>query len=432
MASAIGWYGPLIDLSKAALHVGDYVQLVVYVHRTTPLQYKSAKGGEVIRTDIQVGDETRPFFSVSIWQKPIGSMAVAGDVVLLQNVKITKYGDVVEARTHQYSSLKCLLHPYESILTKGVNDLIEECRDGVATREKLKRVVEWVKKRNTQELHGCQLQEGKLLRNWKPPEERKQPEDCFSLLQLSSLTTSCKALFYASVAEIFLPFNSTSHVQCESFDKEDMFVSRRLYKAGDGGLARDLICTGCQLCGSPLELDSENMFKQNAVALYCSESSNHLHVISSIYKPFMLYVWDESDYAPLLVRNKAAELLFGNIKAERVCSWWEKQTGQDDSKDVPTHSGLNAEAAWQPKAAEGGVLVSCSADGDKKSLESKGTHCFPETMHFYSIWLILLKTMLEKGKNSPLKFEVDVNAGLDKENGRFEMVSVQLPCFETK
>ncbi|XP_048435383.1 uncharacterized protein LOC103936487 isoform X2 [Pyrus x bretschneideri] len=397
MASVIGWYGPLIDLSKAAFHVGDYVQLVVYVHRTTPLQYKLAKGGEVIRTDIQVGDETRPFFSVSIWQKPIGSMAVAGDVVLFQRV----------------------------------NDLIEECRDGVATKEKLKRVVEWVKKRNTQ-LHGCQLQEGRLSRNWKPPEERKQPEDCFSLLQLSTLTSSCKALFYASVAEIFLPFNSTSHVQCKSFDKEDMFVSRRLYKAGDGGLARDLICTGCQLCGSPLELDSENMFKQNAVALYCSESSNHLHVISSIYRPFMLYVWDESDYAPLLVRNKAAELLFGNVKAERVYSWGEKQAGQVDSKDVPTHSSLNAEAAWQPKAAEGGVLVSCSAAGDKKSSESRGKHCFPETMHFYRIWLILLKTMLQRGKNSPLKFVVDVNAGLDKENGRFEMVSVQLPCFETK
>lgn len=49
------------------------------------MQYKLAKGGEVIKTDIQVGDNTRPFFSVSLWQKPIGSMALAGDVVLLQS-----------------------------------------------------------------------------------------------------------------------------------------------------------------------------------------------------------------------------------------------------------------------------------------------------------------------------------------------------------
>ncbi|PQQ08008.1 uncharacterized protein Pyn_30882 [Prunus yedoensis var. nudiflora] len=295
MASVIGWYGPLIDLSKAALHVGDYVQLVVFVQRTTPLQYKLSKGGEVIRTDIQVGDETRPFFSVSLWQKPMASTAVAGDVVLLQNVKITKYGDVVEARTHHYSSLQCLLHPYDSILTKGVNDLIEECRVGISTKEKLRK-------------------EGQLARNWKLPEERKQPKDCFSLLQLSRLPDSCKAIFYASFAEIFLPFTLSSSAECELLDKEDMFVSRRLYKTGDGGLATNLICTGCQLCGSPLELDSENMFKQNGVALYCSESLNRLHVISLIYKPFMLYVWDESDYAPLLVRNKAQSSCLGTSR----------------------------------------------------------------------------------------------------------------------
>ncbi|XP_016648003.1 PREDICTED: uncharacterized protein LOC107880555 [Prunus mume] len=206
-----------------------------------------------------------------------------------------------------------------------------------------------------------------------------------------------------------------------------MFVSRRLYKTGDGGLATDLICTGCELCGSPLELDSENMFKQNGVALYCSESLNRLHVISLIYKPFMLYVWDESDYAPLLVRNKAAELLFGNIKAERVYSCYRgrKHAGEVDLKEIPIH---NSKSIGQPKAAaDKGVLVSC-----KKSLEGKGKHCFQENMDFYGLWLILLKTLLQQGKNSPFRFEVNVNAGLDKENGRFEIVSVQMPCFRTK
>lgn len=120
MAGAIGWYGPLIDLSKAASHIGDYVQLLVFVHRTTPVQYKMAKGGrEVIRTDIQVGDDTRPFFHVSIWQKQMGSMAVAGDIILLQNVKITRFGDFVEARTIHCSSLQCLVHPCESLGSKG-------------------------------------------------------------------------------------------------------------------------------------------------------------------------------------------------------------------------------------------------------------------------------------------------------------------------
>jgi hypothetical protein len=49
------------------------------------VQYKLSNGGEVIRTDIQVGDNTRPFFSVSLWQKQMASVAVAGDIILLQS-----------------------------------------------------------------------------------------------------------------------------------------------------------------------------------------------------------------------------------------------------------------------------------------------------------------------------------------------------------
>ena len=49
------------------------------------LQYKLPKGGAVIRTDIQVGDDTRPFFSVSLWQKQMGLMAISGNVILLQS-----------------------------------------------------------------------------------------------------------------------------------------------------------------------------------------------------------------------------------------------------------------------------------------------------------------------------------------------------------
>ncbi|KAF3942563.1 hypothetical protein CMV_030792 [Castanea mollissima] len=49
-----------------------------------------------------------------------------------------------------------------------------------------------------------------------------------------------------------------------------------------------------------------------------------------------LYVWDESEYLPLLVRNKAAEILFGNITAESVylCYREEKHDWQPDPKDV--------------------------------------------------------------------------------------------------
>lgn len=112
MASAFGWYGPLIDIRSAPSHIGDFVQLLVFVHRSFPVQvslnflslfillvciilpftsipesqYKSSKGGYVTRTDIQVGDDTTPYFGVSLWQKDMGSKLAPGDVVLLQSI----------------------------------------------------------------------------------------------------------------------------------------------------------------------------------------------------------------------------------------------------------------------------------------------------------------------------------------------------------
>lgn len=65
------------------------------------LQYKLSTGGEVIRTDIQVGDDTLPFFSVSLWQKQLAAKAVAGDVILLQS-------KLFSAAIHDKFS--CLLH----------------------------------------------------------------------------------------------------------------------------------------------------------------------------------------------------------------------------------------------------------------------------------------------------------------------------------
>ena len=51
-------------------------------------QYKLSKGGgggdQVIRTEIQVGDNTRPFFPVSLWHKQM-QLSTPGDVILLQS-----------------------------------------------------------------------------------------------------------------------------------------------------------------------------------------------------------------------------------------------------------------------------------------------------------------------------------------------------------
>ena len=49
------------------------------------MQYKTSGGGKVIRTDIQVGDDTRRYFPVSIWQKQMESMLKPGNIILLQS-----------------------------------------------------------------------------------------------------------------------------------------------------------------------------------------------------------------------------------------------------------------------------------------------------------------------------------------------------------
>ena len=120
---------------------------------------------------------------------------------------------------------------------------------------------------------------------------------------------------------------------------------------------------------------------------------------------------------PLLVRNKAAELLFGNIKAERVYSSFREQLNDQnaDPKDATQLDPLRV-------SGSGSSAVDAS-------LKLKGKKGPVNNINFFLIWLILLKTLLQQGKNSPLKFEVTVNTGLDRENGRFEMVSVWMPCF---
>lgn len=95
-------------------------------------------------------------------------------------------------------------------------------------------------------------QKRQLPRNWIVPEQ-SELRDFFLLSEVLHLRNSCKAVFNASVGEIFLPI--TWRALGDS-DKEKMFVSRRITNVEDSNLVEDFTCIGCQLCGSPL--DSEN------------------------------------------------------------------------------------------------------------------------------------------------------------------------------
>ncbi|KAI3820057.1 hypothetical protein L1987_13913 [Smallanthus sonchifolius] len=383
--ATIGWYGPLIDLSEASSQIGHFVQLLVLVHKTVPVQYKTSRGGKVIRTDIQVGDETRPYFPVSIWGKHMESMLKAGNIILLQNLKVTQFGDAVEARTVQQSSIKCLVDSYESIHSEGANNLMKAHHIGIASKEKLKKVIAWVLRVEPilDKRVLSSFKRNQKSANWKFPEET-QLKECLSLVEVSNLNNSCNASFFASVGEMFLPMHDPE------FEEERMFIRSRICSSAYRNLAEDLICTGCQLCGAPLNSEFGSRIEQKTVPLYCQKSSNRLHVVGLIYRPFLLYVWDNSTYIPVVIKNKAAEILFGNIKAESVHSSYRKQ-------------------------ARGQSINEIMEDQCRQRL------------NFYSLWLILLKTLLQPGKNSHLKFKVGVDMTKNWENGRFEMMSLSLP-----
>ena len=144
-------------------------------------------------------------------------------------------------------------------------------------------------------------------------------------------------------------------------------------------------------------------------------------------------MWDESDYMPVLVKNSAAEILFGNIKAEKVYSSYREQVLNHNPG--PRHKCKDKDAAARLAknlrlSAEG--LSSTSKLDVSKSLQLEEKHLPVKKFNFYAVWLIFLKMLLQQGNNSPLKFEIIVDPSLNVENGRFEMVSATMPCFGTK
>ncbi|XP_020528193.1 uncharacterized protein LOC18423183 [Amborella trichopoda] len=397
--AAVDWYGPLIDLKDAGSHIGSYVQLLVFVHMCRPPQMiKALYGRRLMRIVVQVGDNTCPYFTVSLWQKQMGSTVSAGDIVLLQNFRISEFCGIVEALTIQYSSLMHLVHSQELVAAKDVEEVVACCRFGGPTKDKMKLVVQWARQtqatllRNLNHMHLCPVMEvgvsnGRQLKNWKLSAKSKSRE-CLSISEVSFLRESCSVSFYGNIGEIFLPCNSKP---ASEFRREKLFIGKRLFVMADDKIGDDLICSGCKYCGSPMKLSS--LAEHDPAQLYCEKSSNHLHTVGQIYTPFLLYVWDQSTYIPILVKNMAAELLFCNISAEKVSLSF-------DQYQKPM-------SICNPHLAKNSTQGSASCNGS----------------NLYRIWLILLKMLLRQGKNSPFKFEVLVHCSKDQGDDKFELIS---------
>uniref|UniRef100_A0A453C397 OB domain-containing protein n=2 Tax=Aegilops tauschii subsp. strangulata TaxID=200361 RepID=A0A453C397_AEGTS len=121
MAAVVSWYGPLIDLSAAAGHVGGFVQLLASVRRVLPHQEQNAATGRTYhRVILEVGDDTRSSFSVSLWSNTTSSTIIAGDVLLLQNIKIVEFRNGLEGRAAQMSAVQILMNSKDLVQSEGM------------------------------------------------------------------------------------------------------------------------------------------------------------------------------------------------------------------------------------------------------------------------------------------------------------------------
>lgn len=228
---------------------------------------------------------------------------------------------------------------------------------------------------------------------------------------MSQLRDSCTVIFSACIGEIF------------KYDNQ-LKLGRQLFSVGEGvKIMEDFICFGCGLCGSPLI--SSYSTDRSGTSFYCQKSSDHVHVACSIYRPFLLNVYDQFERLPILVKNKAAEILFGNISAEKVTKCLESKK-QDEfrehklnySKMVgPSHSKdlLPTEAAYEYKQLSKNTCL-------------QDSHSERRTPDFHGIWLILVKSLLLKDENSCLRFEVVVDTNKERLTGRYELLSLTMPC----
>lgn len=123
----------------------------------------------------------------------------------------------------------------------------------------------------------------------------------------------------------------------------------------------------------------------------------------------MIYVRDQSGQIPVLVRNKAAETLFANIIADDVFECY--KSSHCMLLDICEPGNLRTS----------GILDGTCKTGITKRKRSK------EKLDFHLIWLILIKCLLNQGKNSPFGFQISVNPDKNVDNGRFELVSLTLP-----
>ncbi|KAG8082202.1 hypothetical protein GUJ93_ZPchr0014g46519 [Zizania palustris] len=396
MAAVVSWYGPLIDLSAAAGHVGGFAQLLVSVQRVLPHQEQNGTDGRTFqKTMLEVGDDTRSRFCVSLWPKH-SSTILAGDVLLLQNIKIVQFRNGLEGRASQISAVQVLLNSKDLVKQGGIDELISDCKVGDNTRSKLRRVVEWIWTQHTR----CSLTENcheATLKNWK---EGKESGCSLLISELLSHNKLHSVSVYASICKMVLMGSLRSHFNGK------FSVIERLSLKEHNDIFRNLITTGCKLCGSPLY--PKNLHGESTYPIDCPKNPKYIHNIGQIYIPFMINVRDQSGQVPVLVRNKAAEILFANIVADDVSECYK-----------------NSHCMLLDTCVSGNLSISGMSDstGETGIAKRKRTKEKPD---WHLIWLIVIKCLLNQRNNDPFCLQISVNPEKTVEDGRFELVSLAM------
>ncbi|KAE8774806.1 DEAD-box ATP-dependent RNA helicase 57 [Hordeum vulgare] len=176
---------------------------------------------------------------------------------------------------------------------------------------------------------------------------------------------------------------------------------------GHNDIVRDFITTGCKLSGLPLY--QKNLYGDSTYPIDCRDNPKYLHVVGQIYKPFMIYVQDQTGQVPVLVKSKFAEILFSNINADDVCECYKSR-----------HYML-VDTCDSGQSSTCGML-----DGSGKTCIAKRKRT-KHKLDFHLIWLIVMKCLLNQGKNSPFCFQISVNLGRNVEDGQFELISLTMP-----
>lgn len=123
----------------------------------------------------------------------------------------------------------------------------------------------------------------------------------------------------------------------------------------------------------------------------------------------MIYVQDQTEQVPVLVKNKVAEALFSSINADDVSECYKGR-----------HCML-VDTCESGHSITSGMLDGTGKTGIAKRKRTK------RKLDFHLIWLIVMKCLLNQGNNSPFCFQISVNPGKNVEDGRFELVSLTMP-----